>query len=753
MTLWTGLAALFLASLAAAGGKTEAPAKLPAVSAGVGAVPVVDLKVSNIQAGPGLALPQLPSALTAAPLAVTPETMPPAAQPQAASQDVSPEQASHAYAQKFDGAAKAAQAEGLDVPASQLAQGGSLVEPSRVLDGKAAVAGLAADGRNWYYKSIKGDQAALRALAGRLDSSRLPAKALERRLLVDAALTGVELKKVVGVYRYGSSVWGHKSQPPSDMDVLVVVEGEAKKPSVQTREAMSVVSPADPKSFALYLNEEAASQPGRLPLNVTVVSREYIRDFIAEGKAPEELSSMGVGDLTGDWGHGVLVYGEDALSAVKPTASQLVAGARETVRNAGGFMENYVYKSDGRKAQSISKPTSGGMAQDELEKLPPKVYLRHLEAQLRLRAAMEAQGRDEAAISTVLGTDPREAFRRYLMGEDFPDLPGGDVEAVSRRAIELHNRSEGMFTRLRRADQSPAQIRRERLKLALVGLGIAAMIAALLPMAAAGWSAWTGAGVVLAAALLAASALIPRAPPAPVRASELPRAADIQAAPEALADAWQDGSLDALGASPRQKALLDEAARKAVREVLAAAKFKVFYRYGIIGPTMMYEAPELPGVLVKTYGSPFYFKWLGGAWKGYNLAKRRLGGYFAETSIVEDVEIFVDGKRRRIPWGLVQEKLKMEGLADYRSREIDVLNGMYARGVVDNDNRPRGFEVIEATRNLGETAGGKLVHLDADFFAEHKDAVEGPKRVRDPPVIRDAIRAAQLAALAADSGS
>ncbi|MFI5362948.1 MAG: hypothetical protein ACHQ49_13335 [Elusimicrobiota bacterium] len=217
--------------------------------------------------------------------------------------------------------------------------------------------------------------------------------------------------------------------------------------------------------------------------------------------------------------------------------------------------------------------------------------------------------------------------------------------------------------------------------------------------------------------------------------------------PETLVDAYQDGLLDAYAYAPRRK-LLELAADRAVREKLGSARFKTFYLYGAILGTKMYEAPELPGVLLKVYAAPF--GWRGKAWRGYNLAKARLGGLFAETTIVENVEVEINGKKRVLPWALVQEKIKVEHIEGFGNRSYKVLAGMLKRGVRDNDQRQRGIEQLEITRNLGETADGRFVHFDADFFAAEKSAEEGPKRVRDPPVLREAIREAQLDVLRGD---
>lgn len=228
---------------------------------------------------------------------------------------------------------------------------------------------------------------------------------------------------------------------------------------------------------------------------------------------------------------------------------------------------------------------------------------------------------------------------------------------------------------------------------------------------------------------------------------------------ERLVEAYQDGRLEELGASAEQRRVLEAAADAAVRRALESANFKLTHLYGFFLGTRMYEAPELPGVLLKEYralrvgGRSFYLK--GDPRRGYPLAKQRLGGLFAETTVVEDVEITVDGRKRRIPWALVQQKVRMEGIKNYSAREYEVRLGMRRRGVVDIDpqRRMRNVEEIEHLRNLGEDGSGRLLHFDADLFHADEDTsefgAEPHRRVPDPEPLREPIRQAQLAALGA----
>ncbi len=211
---------------------------------------------------------------------------------------------------------------------------------------------------------------------------------------------------------------------------------------------------------------------------------------------------------------------------------------------------------------------------------------------------------------------------------------------------------------------------------------------------------------------------------------------------EALVEAYQVG---AVVASPKTQALLERSADRAVRARLAQGNFKVYLMIGGILGTRMYEAPELPGVLLKTYAAPL--GWKGKAWRGYNLAKARLGGLFTEITIVENLEVTINGKRKTLPWALVQEKVRVQGIDDFGKRSGQVLLGMSRRGVRDDDRRRTWMDSMDVHRNFGEAPDGRFVHLDADMFVEGKEAAESPKRVRDPPVLREAIRAEQLAAL------
>jgi hypothetical protein len=358
---------------------------------------------------------------------------------------------------------------------------GELFQSSKILNAEKAVAGLAEAGRNWYYNVVKDDPEAVGVLKKRLSPANLPLAALENRLKADAALLGVELGKVVSVYRYGSSLWGHKTAKPGDVDVLVVVEGEAKGAGVQTREAVSVVSETNPRSFLMYMNEEVSPIPGALPLNVTVVSREYIADYQANGGQPEEAEKLDMGELFGDWGHGVLVYGEDALSAIAPKPQHLILGAAKTERNAGGFMENYIYKIDGRKAQPLSGGAVSRTSEEENNKLVPKIYLRYIEMSLRLKTALELQGKDAATIKKLIG-DPGERYRAWITGRAHSELPVV-TQKLTAEMIGIHNQSSGQIQAVRKADWTPEMHRKERLesilRMVLMIVGIAGAAALL----------------------------------------------------------------------------------------------------------------------------------------------------------------------------------------------------------------------------------------------------------------------------------
>lgn len=354
---------------------------------------------------------------------------------------------------------------------------GELLQSFKVLGGEEAVEGLARSGRNWYYDVIKEDAEAVAVLKRRLAAANLPLEALENRLKTDAGLLGVKLDRVVSIYRYGSSVWGHKTATPGDVDVLVVVEGEAAK-SVKTREAVSIVSDENPRSFLMYMNEGESPIPGALPLNVTVVSREYIADYQARGGQPEEAEALDMGELFGDWGHGALVYGEDALSGLSPRPQHLLVGAAKTERNAGGFMENYIYKIDGRKAQPLTGGPVSRISESENNKLVPKIYLRYVEMSLRLKRALELQGKDEEEIKKLIG-DPGARYRNWITGRSHPELPVV-TQKLTSEMIGIHNEASRQIERARKADWTPEMLAKERgefrlrmaaLAAAVLGLG------------------------------------------------------------------------------------------------------------------------------------------------------------------------------------------------------------------------------------------------------------------------------------------
>ena len=212
---------------------------------------------------------------------------------------------------------------------------------------------------------------------------------------------------------------------------------------------------------------------------------------------------------------------------------------------------------------------------------------------------------------------------------------------------------------------------------------------------------------------------------------------------QAVLDAYEDGSLAA--DSPALNAALEAEGQKAMREVLAKAKFTTFFPYGGINGTHIYESPELPGVILKIYfrvldrlGLP------SGASRGYALAKAKLGGLFVDTAILEGVDLVIDGRRRRVPRALIQQRVETKNVKDWGGRANEVVDAMRLRGVEETDLGPRmGVYEAHLARNLGETPDGRMAHFDADFFKSRKNATVAGRRVPDPEPLRAAVRDAQ----------
>jgi hypothetical protein len=368
--------------------------------------------------------------------------------------------------------AAVAQSKPAQAAESQAAQSSVVFDQARWLSPAQSLDWLSGVGRNWYYNAVAAEPEARAQLSERLSRSPSPER-LAARLSADAAKHGVSISRVVSVYRYGSSVWGHKSQSPQDFDLLVVVDGQGAA-SKQTPESVSWVDPEKPGSFLIYLNEEEAPK-GELPLNVTVVSREYIAGFQARRGVPEELRALDIGSLWGDHGHGVLVYGDDALTALSPRPADTAYGASREVVNAGGFMENFIFHADMRKAQALSTVAHGRVSDEENNKLIPKIHLRYLEAKLRLAAAMTALGREAASVSPALGT-AASAYSRYFLGRDWPSLKV-EPKLVSA-TIDMHNSMSRIVDKVWDAMKTPEERRRERVRSIVTAILMAVLLAA-----------------------------------------------------------------------------------------------------------------------------------------------------------------------------------------------------------------------------------------------------------------------------------
>ncbi|MDX6769434.1 MAG: hypothetical protein SF051_07870 [Elusimicrobiota bacterium] len=234
------------------------------------------------------------------------------------------------------------------------------------------------------------------------------------------------------------------------------------------------------------------------------------------------------------------------------------------------------------------------------------------------------------------------------------------------------------------------------------------------------------------------------------RAAALATQADAAraAGADAVLAAYEDGSLAAR--APELAAALDAAAEAALREQLAKLKFRTVFLYGGFTGTHIYESDELPGLILKIYKRPLDLLNLpSGASHGYALAKAKLGGLFAETSIVTDAVVEIDGRRGRYGRVLVQERAKTKNVANWAERAQATMDALERRGVRDTDTGPRrGMYEYYLSRNLGEAPDGSLVHFDADWFKSVRGATEPARRVPDPKPLRPAIRLAQRRALA-----
>lgn len=232
----------------------------------------------------------------------------------------------------------------------------------------------------------------------------------------------------------------------------------------------------------------------------------------------------------------------------------------------------------------------------------------------------------------------------------------------------------------------------------------------------------------------------------PPSASET--AAQVEAAKprgaRAVLDAYEDGSLAV--EAPALNALLEEEGQRAMREVLSKAKFKIFFPYGGLTGTHIYVSDEMPGVILKIYYRLFDRLGLpSDASRGYALAKAKLGGLFVDTSILKGVELEINGRKRRVPWALIQQRVEVKNVKNWAERANAVVDAMNRRGVEETDLGPRmGVYEPHLARNLGEAPDGRLVHFDADFFKSRpKKATEAARRVPDPEPLRAAARAAQ----------
>ena len=320
-----------------------------------------------------------------------------------------------------------------------------------------SVGRLAQAGRNWYFRAIENDPAAVVELESRLARTPLPYGLLESEIAAEAKRHDVAISRIDSVYRYGSSVWGPRNNPPGDMDLLVIADGKASGHGKSEGDSLSAVDENDPASFLIHWNDEKEA-PGRLPLNVTVISRKYIQNFTGPDNRPEGLDATVLGELSGDWGHGILVYGDDALASLAPSPLAIVRGAEMMQNNAGHFMENYIFGDDPGKPQAMSLPRAGAVSKEENAKLIPKMYLRLLEVRLRLAEALERAGQSPALLTDKAIGNPKAAFIRYFSGAAWPGLPKVDKKMVET-TIGMHNGTSVLIARARKALMQPGEIK------------------------------------------------------------------------------------------------------------------------------------------------------------------------------------------------------------------------------------------------------------------------------------------------------
>lgn len=312
-------------------------------------------------------------------------------------------------------------------------------DPRYELSAYDAVQKAAESNRNWYFRAIQNNPKAINELESRLAKNPIPYERLLEEIKDAVHRHGVNVFKVDSIYRYGSSVWGPKNNPPSDMDLLVIVDGEASAESNSEEDSFSAVDENDHRSFLVHWSDENKIPRGLLPLNITMISRKYIENYKGIGNRPKGLDQTVLGDLSSDWGHGLLSYGTDTLASFNPSPLEIINGAEMMQKNAGQFMESFIF-GDGLQNPRPIKHLQLGFSKESIadQKIIPKIYLRLLEVRLRLLAALERSNRLPLNESDSILKNEQRAYSSYFMGESWPNLPHVDKKMITA-TIQMYN--------------------------------------------------------------------------------------------------------------------------------------------------------------------------------------------------------------------------------------------------------------------------------------------------------------------------
>jgi hypothetical protein len=187
-----------------------------------------------------------------------------------------------------------------------------------------------------------------------------------------------------------------------------------------------------------------------------------------------------------------------------------------------------------------------------------------------------------------------------------------------------------------------------------------------------------------------------------------------------------------------------------VRRRLGACDFQTPREFRTWTRLKQCESPDLPGVLVKYPWTELPEEEKAEIRERYEVAVARLGRFFPATSLIENVDLVIDGKQVHLPFLIVQEKINLvaheaghptdNATNVQRSRKraeqhTRTFNEMQRRGIVDKDESWR--------RNFGYRTQWpqELITFDADRFeVREPHSVELLERVRE--VFQDEIAGA-----------